>query len=293
MIIYSGKIIAIAGPTASGKSDIAIRLAKDIGGYVINGDSRQIYKHLSIGTAKPKPDEILDDGTWIISGIRHHLYDFIDPKENYTLFDYQNSVQQILDREKGTPILVGGTGLYIDSVIFNYDLKRNDIKSNYSRLSLEELQSKASKYLPNMTESDRGNRHRLIRVLQRNGYGRNKGEELNNIYFVLDIPKDILKERIKERIEYMFSNGLVEENKKLLELGYTYDGKGLNSIGYKEFKDYFDKGITLEEVKEKIYKNTCAYAKRQRTWFKRNKDSIWSNSYDNILDLASNFIRRE
>lgn len=292
MIEYQGKIIVIAGPTASGKSDIAIRLAKQLGGYVINADSRQIYKYLNIGTAKPTPEEIKDD-YFIIDGIRHYLFDIVDPKEGYSLFKYQRDVSNILRKERGIPILVGGTGLYIDSVIYNYKLKENTYDENLSTLSLEELQSKASDYLGNMTESDRKNRHRLIRVLQRGGMGNERGNRLNAIYFVLDISKDILKKRVEERIEDMFEMGLENENRKLLEMGYTYEDPGLNSIGYIEFKEYFNNEITIEELKERIYKNTMKYIKRQRTWFRRNKESIWTDSYDNILQLASNFINGE
>lgn len=287
MINYKGKIIVIAGPTASGKSDIATKLAKDIDGYILNGDSRQIYKHLDIGTAKPTKKEIED------TCVDHFLYDFVDPKEHFTLFEYQKRVQSILDTQNSIPILTGGTGLYIDSIVFNYDLSENNIKEDISSLSLEQLQQMAKEYLPEMTESDRQNKHRLIRVIQREGLGKKKGEEINHIYFVIDIPKEELRERIDERIERMFEDGLLEENEKLLSMGYTYEDKGMNSIGYKEFKEYFEKQITLDEVKENIKRNTYSYAKRQRTWFRRNKNAIWTNNYDNILDLASNFITKE
>ena len=293
MIHYDGKIIVIAGATASGKSAIAIRLAKDIGGYIINGDSRQIYKHLDIGTAKPTPDEILSDGSWIVGGIKHYLFDFADPKDSYTLYDYQNSVKEILNTKKGIPILTGGTGLYIDSVIFNYNLKQNTSILDLSSYSVKQLQDMASKYLPNMTESDIQNRHRLERVIQREGLGKERGEELENIYFVLDLEKEMLKERIKERVERMFDMGLEKENRELLDMGYTYNHRALNSIGYREFESFFNGEDSIDVVKENIYKNTLAYAKRQRTWFKRNKNSIWSNDYERILDLASNFISVE
>jgi tRNA dimethylallyltransferase len=295
MIQYEGKIIVIAGPTASGKSSIAINLAKQLNGYIINGDSRQIYKHIDIGSAKPTPDEILDDYIWVIDGVKHFLFDFVDPKEQFSLFKYQQLVSNVLNTQKGIPILVGGTGLYIDSVIFNYNLKKRELvhSDEFSELSIEQLQEKASKYLPEMTESDRSNRHRLIRAIQRKGLGRKKGDVLDNIYFVIDVEKETLKERIKERIDGMFKDGLLEENKKLLEMGYTYRDPGLNSIGYKEFEGYFNNTATLEEIKENIYRNTLAYAKRQRTWFKRNKDSIWSSNYEEISQLASNFITGE
>jgi tRNA dimethylallyltransferase len=294
MITYKGKIIVIAGPTASGKSDIAIKLANDIGGYIINGDSRQLYKHLNIGTAKPTPEKVISDREWIVSGIKHHLYDFVDPKENYTLFDYQKEVQRVLDREEGIPILVGGTGLYIDSIIYNYILTKNsDSENNLSKLSLSELKHLAKDYLNELNESDRENKHRLIRVIQRGGVNRKKGEKLNNQYFVIDLDKEELANRVKQRTDKMFKEGLLEENIKLLEMGYTYNDKGMNSIGYIEFKEYFNKTKTLEEVKEDIYNHTLSYSKRQRTWFRRNKEAIWTNNYSKIIDLVSNFISTE
>ena len=290
MIDYKGKIIVIAGPTASGKSDIAITLAKKINGYIINGDSRQVYKYLNIGTAKP----VFQNSEYTIDGIKHYLYDFVDPKDSFTLFDYQLAVKDILKKEKGIPILVGGSGLYIDSVVFNYILSKNhNIDTTLQSKSIEELKELAKEYLPNMNESDRENKHRLIRAIQRKGSTHKKGEMLNSIYFVLDIEKEILEKRVRERIDGMFQEGLLEENISLLEKGYTYEDKGMNSIGYIEFKEYFDKEKTLEQVKEDIYRNTLSYIKRQKTWFKRNKNSMWINNKEDIYYKASNFILKE
>ena len=290
MIDYKGKIIVIAGPTASGKSDIAITLAKKINGYIINGDSRQVYKYLNIGTAKP----VFQNSEYTIDGIKHYLYDFVDPKDSFTLFDYQLAVKDILKKEKGIPILVGGSGLYIDSVVFNYLLSKNgNIDITLQSKSIEELKELAKEYLPNMNESDRENKHRLIRAIQRKGSTHKKGEMLNSIYFVLDIEKEILEKRVEERIERMFKEGLLQENISLLKKGYTYEDKGMNSIGYIEFKEYFDKEKTLEQVKEDIYRNTLSYIKRQKTWFKRNKNSIWINNKEDIYYKASNFILKE
>ena len=290
MIDYKGKIIVIAGPTASGKSDIAITLAKKINGYIINGDSRQVYKYLNIGTAKP----VFQNSEYTIDGIKHYLYDFVDPKDSFTLFDYQLAVKDILRKEKGIPILVGGSGLYIDSVVFNYLLSKNDnIDTTLQSKSIEELKELAKEYLPNMNESDRENKHRLIRAIQRKGSTHKKGDMLNSIYFVLDIEKEILEKRVEERIERMFKEGLLEENISLSKKGYTYEDKGMNSIGYIEFKEYFDKEKTLEQVKEDIYRNTLSYIKRQKTWFKRNKNSIWINNKEDIYYKASNFILKE
>ena len=290
MIDYKGKIIVIAGPTASGKSDIAITLAKKINGYIINGDSRQVYKYLNIGTAKP----VFQNSEYTIDGIKHYLYDFVDPKDSFTLFDYQLAVKDILRKEKGIPILVGGSGLYIDSVVFNYILSKNhNIDTTLQSKSIEELKELAKEYLPNMNESDRENKHILIRAIQRKGSTHKKGDMLNSIYFVLDIKKEILEKRVEERIERMFKEGLLEENISLSKKGYTYEDKGMNSIGYIEFKEYFDKEKTLEQVKEDIYRNTLSYIKRQKTWFKRNKNSIWINKKEDIYYEASNFILKE
>ena len=290
MIEYKGKIIVIAGATATGKSEISIKLANELNGYIINADSRQIYKKINIGSAKPKFDREISKGIHTLNGITHYLYDFVDPKENFTIFDYQNSVNNVLKNTHGIPILTGGSGLYIDSVVYNYKLSKNNKNTDLKDKSIDELQELAKEYLPYMSESDRKNRHRLIRAIQREGVNREKGKELNNIYFVIDIEKEILQERIKKRIDDMFKEGLLEENISLLKQGYTYDDKGMKTIGYIEFKEYFENKISLEDVKERIFKNTMAYIKRQRTWFRRNKGSIWVRDYSQILRDSIRFI---
>lgn len=291
MIDYKGKIIVVAGPTASGKSDIALSLAKEVNGYIINGDSRQLYTDLNIGTSKPKFDSKISKGEDIKDGISHFLYDYINPKESFTLFDYQRDVNTVLNNTKGIPILVGGSGMYIDSVVFNYNLVKNSKGiSNLESKTVKELQELAKDFLEDMNKSDRSNRHRLIRTIQRGGVNRERGKELDNIYFVIDMEKEILKERVRHRIEKMFKEGLLEENISLLDKGYTYVDKGMNSIGYIEFKEYFENKISIDDVKEDIFKNTMAYIKRQRTWFRRNKNSIWVDNNQELLYKASNFI---
>ncbi|NLE31226.1 tRNA (adenosine(37)-N6)-dimethylallyltransferase MiaA [Candidatus Dojkabacteria bacterium] len=291
MIDYKGKIIVVAGPTASGKSDIALSLAKEVNGYIINGDSRQLYTDLNIGTSKPKFDSKISKGEDIKDGISHFLYDYINPKESFTLYDYQKDVNTVLNSSKGIPILVGGSGLYIDSVIFNYNLVKNSKEIlNLESKTVKELQELANDFLKDMNESDRANRHRLIRAITRGGINTQRGEELENIYFVIDIDRDTLKERVRKRIDKMFKEGLLEENTSLLDKGYTYVDKGMNSIGYIEFKEYFENKISIDDVKEEIFKNTMAYIKRQRTWFRRNKNSIWVDSYNQILKESLRYI---
>lgn len=294
MIDFDRKIIVIAGPTASGKSDIGIRLAKEINGYIINGDSRQIYKELDIGTAKPIFDKKIKEKGYILDGVKHFLYDYIKPKDNFSLYKYQKDVNRVLSENEGIPILLGGTGLYIDSVVFNYDLVENkkDIKQLENK-DIKELQNIAKSFINEMNDSDRNNKHRLIRAIQRGGVNTKKGKMLNHLYFVIDLDKEILTKKVKERIDKMFSNGLLQENTSLINKGYTYSDRGMNSIGYIEFKEYFEDKISIENVKEKIFKNTMSYIKRQKTWFRRNKKSIWTNDYNTIYQNSSNFISNE
>lgn len=289
MISFHKPIIVIAGPTASGKSGIAVRLAKDIGGVIINGDSRQIYKELNIGTAKPTKEDM--------EGIQHHLYSHISVKDNYNIYKYQKDVQETLNSIKSheVPILVGGTGLYIDSVVFNYELQENKHskfnREDLNNLSLEQLQNLVGEdSLKSLNRSDRNNPVRLIRVLEKDGVENKKGVELKHKYFVIDIKRDSLRDRIKMRTEKMFKNGLLEENINLRK-NNLHKYTPSKTIGYQEFEGYFKGESNLKDVENEIIKNTNKYAKRQITWFKRNKHAIWTNSYDEILEESSSFIR--
>jgi tRNA dimethylallyltransferase len=292
MINYKEPIIVIAGPTASGKSSLAIDVAKKINGYIINGDSRQVYKELKIGTAQPRP-EIVKNNIWYIDGVKHYLYGNTSAKKNYDLFQYQKDVQRTLDRESGIPILVGGTGLYIDSIVHNYNLKKSnsDSREDLESMSVKELQQLIDKKdLDRMNNSDRNNSIRLIRVIERGGINKQTGEKLNYLYLQLDPDQKLLKERIEKRVDKMFEEGLLEENKQLLEMGLTYNNRALQSIGYREFKDYFDKKISLKKVKDNIVLHTLQYTKRQRTWFRRNEDIKKVRNSQDAYELISNFL---
>ena len=207
-------IIVIAGPTASGKSDLAIRLAKEIDGEIINGDSRQVYKELTIGTAKPSKKER--------SIVPHHLYDYISVKEDFNIYKYQKDFNKLLKSfpKKKIPILVGGSGLYIDSVIFNYELKEEkpskkerDERERLNKLSVKELQKLVSdidpKLLKKLNKSDRNNPIRLIRIIEREGEILNKKEPKKHKYFVIDLDKKLLNKKIETRVEKMFEMGLL------------------------------------------------------------------------------------
>jgi tRNA dimethylallyltransferase len=291
--MHNQQIIVIAGPTASGKSQLALQIAKRINGVIINGDSRQIYKEMNIGTAKPIPDEV-KNGIWYIQGVPHYLYSFVSISTRYTVYNYQKDVYSLfktLPKEK-IPIITGGTGLYIDSVFFHYNLKKEFISNKYASYSLDELKEILGEdELEKLNESDRENPRRLLRILQKRNSGIpiiNKNLQNtttdNGLYFVLDLPKEILQERIRIRVEKMFEDGLKEENEQLRKL-FSKDLPAFQTIGYKEFDDYFDGEKDLETVKTDIIKHTNQYAKRQRTWFRRNKNAIWIDKYSDIEKL--------
>lgn len=289
MIISSRPIIVIAGPTASGKSSIATRLAKDINGVIINGDSRQIYKEISIGTARPDKKDM--------RSIPHYLYGHISVKDNYNIYRYQEDFQKTIDKieKEKTPILVGGTGLYIDSVIFNYKLNKSSIdikqREELNKLSITELTKQIDPAIINkLNESDKQNPVRLIRIIEKGNVKNIKGKELKHIYFVIDQTSENLKEKIIQRVEWMFSNGLLEEN-IMIRKNSLENYSAFKTIGYQEFNVYFSKEKSLEEVKEEIIKNTIRYAKRQKTWFRRHKKALWSNDYDYILEQSLKFIK--
>ncbi|MCD4811942.1 tRNA (adenosine(37)-N6)-dimethylallyltransferase MiaA [bacterium] len=281
MINYTKPIVVIAGPTASGKSSLAIKLAKEINGYIINADCRQIYKELKIGTAQPIPEKVEGD-IWYIDDIAHFLYGHIKATDHYNIYKYQRDVQKVLDSNPDqVPILVGGTGLYIDSIVYNYDIgSKKRSNSEYSRkqldsMGLNSLQSLIpSDILESLNDSDRKNPVRLIRTIEKGTHTHSKGSPLNFTYFVLDINQEELENRIEKRIDEMFVMGLEKENRGLLGMGLTYEVQSMRSIGYREFERYFKGEITLSELKLDILTHTLQYAKRQKTWFKRNKEVI-------------------
>lgn len=284
----SSPIIVISGCTASGKSNVALKLAKRINGVILNADSRQIYKEVSIGTAKP--NLILNESNqWEKEGITHYLYSQTSINKKYNLFKYQTDTFKILNQlpPQITPILTGGTGLYIDSVIFNYKLKtlsqpQTEVADNLSDFTAKELQRLVpSEILNKLNESDRQNKNRLIRVIQKGLPSIEKGTPLEHIYFFLDIEKGILEKRIEQRVNQMFKNSLLEENIKIRN-AFPKSTFFKTTIGYKEFEDYFKKNISLDEVKEDIITHTKQYAKRQRTWFRRNKGVIYVKNLEEI-----------
>ena len=261
-------IIAIVGPTGVGKTRLSLELAKKYKAIIINCDAMQVYREMNIGTAKIKESEKGD--------IPHFLFDIKDIQDNYTVYDYQKDARKIIDLHKGENIiLVGGTGLYLKAVLYNYVFKdEEENHNNYDNLSNEEIYKLALEKDKNMNIHP-NNRKRLVRFLNKSI---DKKEECYQIYDAkiigLTMDRDILYERINKRVDEMFLEGLEEEARGL----YNKRGKSkalATAIGYKELFKYFDGEETLEDAKELIKKNSRHYAKRQYTWFNNQMSVKW------------------
>ena len=279
------KIIVITGPTGVGKTKLSVSLAKKLNGEIINADSMQIYKGLNIGTAKITESEK--------EGVVHHLFDIKDVSEDYSIFDYQKDARSVIEDIKfrgKVPILVGGTGLYIKSALYDYKLNFEKSNDSYEDLSCEELYDILIKLDPNVIV-DKNNKRRLIRAInyyKENGksISENKTNKLlyDTIFIGLTTERSKLYEIINNRVDKMFEMGLEEEVKHFYD-NNIYTKPIINGIGYKELYKYFDGEITLEESKDLIKKNSRHYAKRQYTFFNNQMDINWFNvNFDNFAE---------
>lgn len=288
------KVIVLCGPTASGKTSLSIELAKRINGEIISCDSMQIYKDMDIGTAKPTEQEK--------QGIKHYLLDFLSPEVRYSVADYkkdaEKAIEEILKKRK-VPIIVGGTGLYINSLIYNIEYKdskididyRNKLEKMVVEKGLENLYEMAQKIDPEaMKNISHNDKKRIMRVLEiYNETGKTKTElemesrknepKYNYIVFALDMDRDKLYERINKRVDIMLKNGLIHEVEKLINT-YKIMPTAMQGLGYKEVVEFLKGNCTEEEMVEKIKMETRRYAKRQLTWFRKNKETIWLNGLE-------------
>lgn len=283
------KIIGVVGPTASGKTDYAIGLAKERGGEVVSCDSMQIYRHMDIGTAKPTSEERQE--------IPHHMIDIAEPEENFSVARFvklaRECIDDILERGK-IPVLCGGTGLYFDSIINNLEFSEMETDEEY-RQSLNALaEEKGCEFVHRMLREvdprsadaiHPNNLKRVIRALEiykvsgkpKSVLDREqRGEPLyEGEIFGLSRPRDVLYDRINRRVDIMMEQGLLEEVKTLLSMGISPKATSMQAIGYKELVWYLDGTLPLKEAVDKIKQESRRYAKRQITWFKRNPDIIW------------------
>ena len=290
------KVIVICGPTASGKTALSIELAKRINGEIISCDSMQIYKEMDIGTAKPTIEEM--------QGIKHYLIDFVSPDKRYSVSDYKKdakeAIKEILGKGK-TPIIVGGTGLYIDSLIYEIEYPEMTFDENYrenlekivEKEGLESLYNQAKNIDPvAISKISKNDKKRILRILEiYHATGKTKTEqeiesrkkeiEYDYRVYALNWDRSELYERINKRVDIMIDKGLILEVEKIYKK-YKKFPTAMQGLGYKEVVEYLDKKITKEEMIEKIKQETRRYAKRQLTWFRKNKQTIWINARDGI-----------
>lgn len=289
-------MIIVGGATATGKSTLAIELAKRIGGELISADSMQIYRGMDIGTAKEKN-----------VAVNQLLIDVVEPNEPFTVVDFKErateAIKDIRSRGK-VPIIVGGTGLYMDSLLYKMEYGGGKDNPELKAQLQSELEEKGAEYMHarlkelDPVSAEKYHYNNTVRVLRALFVVLNTGQPISSqsaefapvepvTMFITKRERSILRERISLRIEQMFNEGLEEEVKALLDKGYDFELQSMQGIGYKEWKGYFKGEMTLDEVKEQIDINTRQYAKRQDTWF--------NNRYKDIarfVDMDSNDIQK-
>lgn len=291
------KVIVIVGPTASGKTALSIELAKKINGEIVSCDSMQIYKDMDIGSAKPTQEEM--------QGIKHYMIDIATPEERFSVAEYkkqaETAIEEILNKGK-TPIVVGGTGLYANSLIYGIEYNEIKLDEQYrnklekiasSEKGLSELYEEAVKIdCQAMSIISPNDKKRIIRVLEiYHSTGKTKteleiesrknGVKYDYKVFAINMEREILYERINKRVDIMIENGLIDEVKNILKK-YKEFPTAMQGLGYKEVVEYFNKEISKEEMIEKIKQETRRYAKRQLTWFRKNKETVWLNGLENM-----------
>lgn len=288
-------IIVIVGPTGVGKTKLSIELAKKLDANIINGDSVSIYKKLNIGSAKPTPEEQKQ--------APHYLIDIKEPTEEYSVYDYQQDVRKLIEefqKERKRIIIVGGTGLYIKAALYNYVFTKGTTNKNYEDLSNEEILTRIKEYNKEI-DIHPNNRKRLVRMLNKlenkEPVTNEKDKCLYNIQVIgLTAPRDIVYNRINQRVDKMLEEGLLDEINRLKE-GYK-DSRVLNTaIGYKEFYDYLFHNKKLEEVIEQIKLDSRHYAKRQYTFFNHQFPTTWYEvdfqNFQNTIDKIYQDIKKE
>ena len=287
-------ILVIVGPTCVGKTKLSIELSKKYNGEVINADSTQVYKNLDIATAKVTTTEM--------EGIKHHLLDIKNIDEDYTVFDFQRDcrhcIEDIISRGK-TPILVGGTGLYIKAALYDYKFEKDVTKHDYSNYTNQELYNRLISIDPN-TLIHINNRKRIERYLSYydstgNLLNKEKTDKLlyDSIFIGLTTDRNILYERINKRVDVMINNGLLAEAKRIFD-SKVRSKSIMTPIGYKELFPYFEGSKDLDYCIDLIKKNSRHYAKRQYTWFNNQMNINWFNvdfkNFDNTVNEVCNFI---
>ena len=292
------KVIVICGPTASGKTALSVELAKKTNGEIVSADSMQIYKDMNIGTATPTKEEM--------QGIEHHLIDYVLPNERYSVADFKKdakiAIRNIIKKGK-TPIVVGGTGLYVDSLIYEIEYPeikfdeeyRKQLEDEVQKEGLDKLYKKAvsidKEAMKKISPNDKKRILRVLEIFHATGKTKTDQEkesrrepEFEYCVYAINWEREELYNRINKRVDIMIKNGLIEEVKQILNK-YKKFPTAMQGLGYKEVVEYLENKITKEEMIEKIKQETRRYAKRQLTWFRKNKQTIW---LDGTKDMQNN-----
>lgn len=303
-------LIILAGPTAVGKTAASIRLAKAIGAEIISADSMQVYRHMDIGSAKIRQEEM--------EGVPHYLIDVLEPEEEFNVVRFQQMAKAAAEEiyAKGRiPLVAGGTGFYIQALLYDIDFTENDGDTSYRRSLEKTAEEKGGEYLHAMLreadpkaaeEIHPHNIKRMIRALEfhhqtggkiseHNEAEREKSSPYDFAYFVLTDERSRLYERIDRRVDKMMEEGLLEEVRYLKERGVKRESTAMQGLGYKELYAYLDGECTLEEAVRIIKRDTRHFAKRQLTWFKRERDVIWADKsvIGQSDDAVVDFMRKE
>ncbi|MEK7084287.1 MAG: tRNA (adenosine(37)-N6)-dimethylallyltransferase MiaA [Patescibacteria group bacterium] len=302
------KVIVLVGPTASGKTAWGLRLAKEFHGEIISADSRQIYTKMDIGTAK-QPGEWRWDGkrkTYVVEGVPHALIDFLDPGKQFTVAEFREAaiaaINGMVERGK-VPFVIGGTGLYIQALVDNYQIPRvapnRKLRKSLEGKNLKELVVLLSSIDPETVKYiDTNNVRRVIRALEvciLTGKSfleqQKKGEPMYQFLELgIRIPREHLYERIEQRVEAMLSQGLVEEVEFLLRQKYSWGLPSMSGIGYRQFQEYSEGKISLEKAVERLKRDTRHFARRQMTWFRRDAKIEWCEAYEEAQRLVESFL---
>lgn len=281
-------LIAVVGFTASGKTEVGIEIAQRIGGEIIAADAITVYKNFDIGSAKPTKKEM--------SKIPHHLIDLCNADEPMTVASFKKNattaMQNIIDRGR-VPLLVGGSGLYIDSILYDYEFRDKPnaaLRDQLNVLNREELLKIINNKNFSLEGVDTHNKRRLIRLIESDGMApKRRSLRQNTCVVALDVDREVLKERVTKRVDAMLQAGLEKEVLKLSQQ-YDWSTEAMRSIGYREWQPYFAKECDLAAVRDAIITHTMQLAKKQRTWFKRNQDICWVNNKSEAVDYATTFV---
>ncbi len=288
-------LIILTGPTAVGKTDLSIALAKSISGEIISADSMQVYKKMNIGTAKIKPEEMC--------GINHYLIDVLEPNEDFNVCIFQQMALDAMNQIYNNghiPIIVGGTGFYIQALLYNIDFKDNDDDMEYREYLYSLAKEKGSEYIHGMLAKvdiasaekiHHNNIKRVVRALEfykktgmpisiHNEAERNKKSPYNYEYFVLNDYRDKIYDRIDKRVDMMIKEGLIDEVSSLYKEGYNRNLVSMQGLGYKEIISYLEGEISLDEAVYILKRDTRHFAKRQLTWFRREESTTMVNKYE-------------